>query len=78
MTKFAIFLSENYIKIGIILGVFLGLFINFNYTTIHKENNAYIWECSIGPIYERGEYRSDGYIGKIVVDSNEVYTITLG
>ena len=78
MTKFAMFLSENYIKLSIILGVFLGLLINFNYTTIHKEDDKYIWEGSMGPVYERAEYSKDGYIGKVIVDNNEVYTITLG
>lgn len=78
MTKFAMFISENYIKIGIILGVFLGLLINFNYSTIYKDGSKYVWESSIGPVYERAEYGSNGYIGKVILNNEEVYTITLG
>lgn len=78
MTKFAIFFSENYIKIGITLGIFLGLLINLNYTTVHKEDGKYVWEASMGPIYERAEYSKDGYIGKVILNDEKVYTITLG
>lgn len=78
MTKFAMFISENHIKISIILGVFLGLLITFNYSTIYKDGNKYVWESSMGPVYERAEYGSSGYIGKIILNDREVYTITLG
>lgn len=77
-TKFAMFLIENYIMISITLGVFLGLLITFNYTTIHKEDGKYVFEGSMGPWYERAEYGSEGYIGKLIVNDDEVYTITLG
>lgn len=76
MTKFVMFLTDHYVKISITLGVLLGLIINLNYTTVYKEDGKYIYECSIGPVYERAEY-GNGYIGKYIIDNKEVYTITL-
>lgn len=77
-TKFAMFLIENYIMISITLGVFLGLLITFNCMTIHKEDGKYVVESSMGPWYERAEFGKDGYVGKLIVDGNEVYTLTIG
>ena len=77
MKNFVMFLSEHYVKVSILLGLIVGLIVNLNYTTIHKEDGKYIWECTMGPIYERAEY-GDGYVGKWIFNDKEVYTVSIG
>jgi hypothetical protein len=76
MTKVIMWISEHYICVSIMLGIWLWLLCTFNYTIVYKEDGRYIYEATIGQLYSRAEY-GDGYTGKYIIDNKEVYAITL-
>lgn len=77
MKNFVMFLSENYVKVSILLGLIVGFIMTLNYTTIYKEDGKYIWESTMGPFCGRAEY-GDGYVGKWIINDKDVYTVSIG